>query len=252
MQLAEEILKDFCPISLQQMNGVRLMNRVDTKYVTTMPMLLRLLCMANGEYMAQDIDGKRNMPYYTCYFDTPLCDMFSAHVHGKASRQKVRLRVYEDSGMAFVEVKTKNNKGRTNKRRTPAERGNELVSYTDFLQDASRYQPDNLVRQVENRFSRITLVNRRMTERLTIDTNLRFNNVNTGVKCALNGLVIIELKRGGNVHSPVQDMLRHLHIHPFGFSKYCVGMALTNHSLRCNRLKPKIHLAGKMCDFLTV
>ena len=38
-----EILKQFAPITLEEMSSVKLMNRTDTKFVTTMPMLLQLL-----------------------------------------------------------------------------------------------------------------------------------------------------------------------------------------------------------------
>ena len=53
-------------------------------------------------------------------------------------------------------------------------------------------------------------------------------------------LVIIELKRDGMVYSPVLQMLRDLHIHPHGFSKYCMGAAMTNDSLPVNRFKEKL------------
>lgn len=243
----EGLLQGFSPISLDEMGGVKLMNRIDTKYITTVPKLRQLLSMAGAEYRAQEIDGKRNMPYYTCYFDTPACDMFHDHERGKKCRQKIRLRVYENSEAAFVEIKTKNNKGRTNKKRTPATYGYGLGSYNDFIHAYSPYYSEGLRRQVENHFSRITLVNNRKTERLTIDTDLWFHNVETDVVCSLEGLVIIELKRDGNVPSPVLEMLRELHIHPCGFSKYCVGMAFTNHDLRQNRLKPKLRLTSRLC-----
>ena len=53
-------------------------------------------------------------------------------------------------------------------------------------------------------------------------------------------LVIIELKRDGLCYSPVLGMLQELHIHPHGFSKYCMGSALTNSKLKINRFKPNI------------
>jgi hypothetical protein len=53
-------------------------------------------------------------------------------------------------------------------------------------------------------------------------------------------LVIIELKRDGHVYSPVLEMLRQLHIHPHGFSKYCMGSAMTNQELPVNRFKRKL------------
>ena len=90
---------------------MRLMNRVDTKYVTTKSVLARLLSMANSEYMVQTIDSRTNMPYYTMYFDTPDCHMYMEHLHGRKRRQKIRVRKYENSGTAFLEIKKKNQQG---------------------------------------------------------------------------------------------------------------------------------------------
>ena len=66
----EEILSTFDPITLAEMSSVKLMNRTDTKFVTTLPMLMRLLDMAQDDYYAQEIGGQRNMLYDTTYFDT--------------------------------------------------------------------------------------------------------------------------------------------------------------------------------------
>lgn len=247
MRKTEELLETYSPITLQEMEQVRLMNRVDTKFVTTMDTLRQFLSLAGNDYRVQEIGGKRNMPYYTCYYDTADHAMFHEHERGKRCRQKVRLRVYEDSDTAFLEIKTKNNKGRTNKKRTPATEGYDIERYDDFIQQLTPYGSDVLTRQVENHFQRITLVNRQMTERLTIDTDLWFHNVETDVVCSLEGLAIVELKRDGNVASPSHEMLRQLHVHPCGFSKYCVGMALTNSSLRQNRMKPKLRMTGRLC-----
>lgn len=183
------ILQGFAPISLEEMGRVRLMNRTDTKYVTTVPRLVRLLEMAVGEYRVQEIGGLRDMPYYTCYFDTPDRDMFIQHERGRKARQKIRLRVYESSGTAFLEIKDKDNRGRTDKKRVPASgAGEDIVPYSDFIRAHSRYLPDSLVPQVRNRFYRITLVNRLLIERLTIDTGLRFHNVPTGTGARWRGL----------------------------------------------------------------
>ena len=65
MMNMNDILGRFDSISLDEMSGIRLMNRIDTKFVTTMPVLLRLLDMALDEYMAQEIEGERNMRYST-------------------------------------------------------------------------------------------------------------------------------------------------------------------------------------------
>jgi len=246
----EEILQQFAPITLDEMSGIRLMNRTDTKFVTTLPMLMRLLEMAKDDYFVQEIDGAHVASYYTVYFDTPDCAMYTAHETGHTNRQKLRVRSYVDSHLNFLEVKTKNNHGRTKKKRISLDDFNPDQSslfdvqgsaYADFLSTNLRYAPQTLSRQLENRFSRITLVNKGKTERLTIDTNLRFHNIVTDQSRLMDDIVIIELKRDGLVSSPILAMLRKLRIKPHGFSKYVIGSALTNRQLHCNRLKPKLN-----------
>ena len=85
----DNILNMFDPITLSEMKSVKLMNRTDTKFVTTLPMLERLLEMAQGEYFAQVIDGERNMLYDTTYFDTRSFDMYQEHQTGHTNRQKL-------------------------------------------------------------------------------------------------------------------------------------------------------------------
>ena len=55
---------------------------------------------------------------------------------------------------------------------------------------------------LENSFGRITLVNHAMTERVTIDLNLYFHNLQTGCDSNLSRLAVIELKRNGRMESP--------------------------------------------------
>ena len=45
-----ELLSRLKPITLEQMSGIRLMNRTDTKFVTSKENLVRLLAMAQGKY----------------------------------------------------------------------------------------------------------------------------------------------------------------------------------------------------------
>ena len=251
-----DLLNRFDPITLEQMSDVRLLNRTDPKFVTTLPQLRRLLEMAQGDYYVQDIDGERIAPYYTVYFDTDDCAMYHKHEAGHTNRQKLRIRSYVNAGLNFLEVKTKNNHGRTKKKRMAIDGFDPLhpqhdirfrcqdarfESYDEFLRTYLHYDPLTLTEQLENRFDRITLVNKGKTERLTIDTNLRFHNITTDDFRFMEDVVIIELKRDGNVPSPVFAMLRDLRIKPHGFSKYCIGSAFTNEALRRNRIKPKLH-----------
>ena len=242
-----EIISKYDSISLEEMKCVRLMNRIDTKFVTSYDKLIQLLEMAHSEYCVQKIDGEYNMPYYTRYFDTEQCNMYIEHLRGRKRRQKIRIRKYESSGLSFLEIKSKNNKGRTSKKRINCAE-HDADSCTDFVNEHSCYSHEELSDRLENKFTRITLVNKNKTERLTIDTGLKFHNFHTGKICGLDDLVIIELKRGGNVFSPISEMFRALHIHPAKFSKYCMGMALSDDCLRKNRFKPRLKMIEKMCE----
>ena len=252
----KEILSHYEPITLEEMSAIRLMNRMDTKFVTTTRQLRRLLLMATDDYFVQEIDGERVAPYSTLYFDTDKCEMYTAHESGHANRQKLRIRSYVNSGLNFLEVKTKNNHGRTKKKRvlvhefdpmnpehdiTFRRQNKAFCEYDDFLRSNLQYDPQTLCEQLENRFDRITLVNKGLTERLTIDTNLQFHNIATDNYCLMDNIAIIELKRDGLVPSPILGLLRELRIKPHGFSKYCIGSAMTNEGLHCNRLKPRLH-----------
>lgn len=99
---------------------------------------------------------------------------------------------------------------------------------------------------VRNQFKRITLVNYGKTERLTIDFDVQFHNMETGCDAATGNLVIIELKRDGNVFSPVLDILRELRVKPSGFSKYCIGSVMTNSKLKNNLFRPKMTALNKL------
>ena len=235
------ILKTFEPITLEQMSSVKLMNRTDTKFVTNTDKLGQLLRMVRQDYYVQEIDGVRNLEYDTTYFDTTQFDMYNQHQWGHTNRQKVRFRTYCISGLQFMEVKTKNNHGRTKKKRI--EVGDMDLKDSEkrqFLGQTLHYRVDTLKPALNNHFSRITLVNKAKTERLTIDSSLHFHNLQSDRQLDMGGLVIIELKRDGQVFSPVLEMLRQLHIHPHGFSKYCMGEALTNPQLPVNRFKDKL------------
>ena len=252
-----EILNEYDSITLDEMRSIRLMNRIDTKFVTTVPMLRQLLLLAKDDYFVQESQGERISPYYTLYFDTPDCKIYNRHEAGHLSRQKVRVRSYVNAGLNFLEVKTKNNHGRTKKKRIEAlnfDPENHSIFnvqsslFSDFLQTYLKYPQQSLVRQVENRFDRITLVNKAKTERLTIDTNLRFHNISTNNYRFMEDLVVIELKRDGLQPSPILPLLTKLRIHPHGFSKYCIGSALTNADLRRNRIKPRLHSVEKILN----
>ncbi len=254
----ENILMQFSPISLQDMESVKLMNRIDTKFVVAMRQLPALLEMAKADYYVQEIDGIRIATYDTMYYDTDSLDMYIRHHDRQLVRQKIRVRQYVDSDLVFLEIKRKNNKGRTKKKRiaipgvNPAGdvigKGKEDISVADFIEKKSRYTWDEISPHLSTKFRRITLVNRQKTERLTIDMNLVWENQITGKRMTYDDLVIVELKRDGNAFSTMIGIMQTLRIHPLKISKYCIGTALTTPHLKHNRFKAKIRRIEKLLN----
>lgn len=253
------------PITLEEMKSVKLMNRTDTKFVTSRAVLDRLLELIDEEYLVQVTEGSTAARYHTLYYDTEDCRMYLIHHNGHKTRQKLRVRSYVDSDLHFLEVKTKNNHGKTRKRRisldlelpsgVEATSGREigdvlaamdLAEHDDFLSDTLWYPSARMQPKIENRFTRMTLVNRKKTERLTIDTDLRFTNRVTGRTTSLEHVAIIELKRDSLRPSPIMPHLNRLRIFSMGFSKYCMGMALTDQGLKQNLFKERLRRIGKL------
>ena len=247
----ETILGAMQPIDLSEMKGIKLMNRIDTKFLATEEALMRMLEMAQSGYRVQEIEGRRIASYDTIYYDTAGVDMYLAHHNQKLCRQKIRTRRYVDSGTAFLEIKNKNNRGETKKVRTPIAaddfhdfKGN--LSAIEFIGNGSSYPHRLISPHLRTGFQRITLVNRRETERLTMDMGVAFENIRTGEKKTLPGLVIIEVKQEGLCHSEMKDILLQLRIQPSKFSKYCIGTVWTNPAVKSNRFKEAIHDIHKL------
>lgn len=245
----KELLDSMTPITLEEMSDIRLMNRLDTKYVASKEQLVQLLGLVQDKYFVQETLERRIIPYLTTYYDTDDHLMYIMHHNKRARRMKVRVRTYVASHLTFLEVKNKNNHARTKKKRI------EVPSQDDFrgvegahelVQRKTGLDLDRLNAVVRNQFERVTLVNKGKTERLTIDFNIGFHNFETGHDHGTDQLVIIELKRDGNVFSPVCNLLRDIHVHPTGFSKCCIGMALTDPGLKQNNFKPKLRNLEKI------
>lgn len=240
----QKLVRELPPITLEEMSAIRLMNRTDTKFLTNIPTLLKLLEMTRGSYFSQETCGKRISPYSTTYWDsTDSHTMFRTHLCGHAPRTKVRVRTYMDTGHTFLEVKKKNNHGKTSKKRVAVpslEAVMEEAAGENFLNQQTGYTFKDIIPTLGNRFNRITLVNTAQTERLTIDYGLKFYNYETDRHVSMDNIVIIELKRDGRVTSPILPMLSTLRIKPAGFSKYCIGSSVTNEGLKQNRFKKKL------------
>ena len=192
-------------LDLDRIAAVRLMNRVDTKYLVDERRCMELLELAADQYYVQIIDDCRACRYATLYYDTPQWDMYHLHHNRRLTRQKIRTRTYVETGVTYLEVKNKSNKGRTHKRRMALDRSLFAAAATDtaaadFLRREARYAPEALSPSLATRFVRVTLVNHAMTERLTIDFDLHFDNVRAagGGNKDMNGCGDTDMNSRGN------------------------------------------------------
>ncbi len=240
MEIIKNKLCNYTPISLSEMDNVKLMDRTDTKFTFAFDKLPDILDALLNNYRVLIIDGVMINRYETLYFDTPDLLMYNLHQSGKLNRHKIRHRTYVESNIGFLEVKFKNNKGRTFKSRI---KENEVcydfkTKQIEFIQKKTPYNCTQLKPTIWVNYSRITLVNKTSAERLTIDINLEFKKDN--ITKTFNQLVIAEVKRDSKSNSPFVDVMKKLHLREGSISKYCLAVAVSFPDVKKNNFKEKI------------
>ena len=236
-------------VSLDSLYRVGFMNRIDIKYVFTARKLTDLLSMLGLHYQVLDISNMKILPYSTTYFDTADYLFYCQHVRGEFDRHKLRYRKYEATNETLLEIKKKTNKGRTIKWRI--ENRHESDSFDSHASAFIRkYLPvsSTIVKPaLINHFTRITLAGIELKERITLDFNISFSSPENLQEISLPYLAIAELKRDAYTDSSYfTSLIKQLRIYPSGFSKYCVGSALLNNSLKKNMIKPTLLLLNKL------
>jgi len=244
-----EVVSRLHAIDLDDLDQVKLMERTDQKFLVPRKKLAETLVAIEKQYYVLEINKERVFRYQTHYFDTDDDRLYTSHHNGKLNRYKVRKRTYLDTQTSFFEIKFKNNKRKTFKRRIKSGEDQTTLNAREreFVLQNSPIDPDNLHAKSMNLFRRITLTDKEFTERCTIDIDLQFKSKHQTT--LLDELAIIEIKRDRNNHSSaLNHYLNQNRISPTGFSKYCIGRALGEENLKRNAFKPKIRLLNKLTD----
>lgn len=234
-----QYLEKFDPISLAEMDGVKLLNRTDTKYLLSLSQFEDILKELPAQYRILIVEGKCISSYKTSYLDTKDLLFFREHHQGKSNRHKVRFRNYIESGISFLEIKLKR-KGKTKKKRILVDEYG-LIDKAEkkFIKKWIPQKASKLKASLDNKFQRITLVNKDEPERLTIDLHLSFTK--DGQEKKLDQHVILELKQERfNRSSFILTLLKQKGIRPLRISKYIVGNILFDKKLKYNRFKSKL------------
>ena len=237
---AINLLANFLPIFLEDIPTDSQMSRFDRKYIFPGFMIPSLIKKANGSYRVLEINGKRILEYKSQYFDTPDFGMYHAHHNQKAERYKIRIREYVESKEFFLEIKKKTNKGLTIKHRIPQDEPSiSNKQAKDLIRNFSPYSAEVLKPSVSTDFKRFTLVNKNGWERITLDSciSLCHNDKNL----VFPWLGIAEIKKPDQ-HTMVkfEEILKEKGIRPRNFSKYCIGMASMNETIKSNNFKENL------------
>ncbi len=230
-------LNEFVKIDLKELDEVKLLNRIDSKYIIHISQFVDLLEEIKPDYKVLKIEDKLIHTYESLYFDTDDFTLYNYHHNGKADRFKTRYRKYVDSGLCYFEVKYKDKANRTDKKRVKKE---EIILELDdrdkSIIEHNQVDINALKPQVWIYFKRITLANNNMKERLTLDLDISFKRHEQSQ--AFPHLVIIEIKQDkSSSSSAILNALKKRHLEEIGFSKYATAIALME-NVKSNNFKP--------------
>ena len=239
-------LNKFETITLSEMDDVKLMSRTDTKFVFNFLRLPEFLEKLSRFYKVLLIDENLIHDYKSLYFDTEDRKFYIEHHNRRVNRNKIRFREYVGSGLTFLEIKLKNNKGKTIKKRIKVNSISEEITEQQqkYIHKIIGYPIEVSAKQWIN-FSRVTFVHKTQKERLTMDINLTFNNKKD--EGDLKNIVIAEVKQERmSRSSDFMRVAKEMSILPMRLSKYCMSTLSLNPKLKKNRFKEKSLFINKL------
>lgn len=260
------------PTTLEDLNSAAsLLTRVDRKYLVASSAAQNVVDALTGRALVLDIDGRRSFSYASTYFDTPGLDSYLQAARKRRHRFKIRTRSYLDSGLTFLEVKTRGPRGATIKQRLDyraadadrlTEEGIDFVvecpaPLTGSAQEARR-TAQSLRPVMATTYRRTTLHLPDDDARATIDTDLAWTAlaprsgassgsssttgagrtrptvVGRGASRAAGPFAVVETKNPAR-HSPTDRYLWAAGHRPSRISKYATGMAALHPELPANK-----------------
>lgn len=237
-----EELTSFHSFQLTDLAESFLMDRLETKFLLEQKQLFALLrAYKYWKVLAFDDEMEPYVQsYVTTYYDDKNLTSYYDHYRGKANRFKLRKRFYDSTQQTYIEIKQKNNKGQTNKKRSLLKKDQDVTS--SKIDDLVRLEKlelsfSDFKEQLTSKFSRVVLVDPLFEKKMTIDFNLRFEK-GQEVK-AINEQVVIELKYRKSPRLDIKK-ITNLGAKESSFSKYCIGTALLNQSVKKNSFKPTL------------
>ena len=228
-------------ISLKELDSLKLLNRVDTKFVFHIDQLPEILREISLDYEILEIEGKKIFKYESLYFDTKDFEHYLAHHNGRPNRIKVRYRKYTDSGDVYFEIKKRIKDSRTDKFRIRIDEVHTVLNGEETkLMNKLTVNSSPLENKIWIFYNRITLASKTTKERVTIDLELAFDNHHK--QKDFPNLVVAEIKQDKFSRvSKFVDVLRRNNIPEFRISKYAIAIAMMEVGIKNNAFKEKIN-----------
>ena len=155
----EKSLDSLNTISLKELDSLKLLNRVDTKFVFNIELLPIILNEVVSDYEVLEINSKKVFQYESLYFDTKEFDHYMAHHNGRPNRIKVRYRKYTDSGDVYFEIKRRVKDSRTDKHRIKLEEIHTTLNGAESkLMNSLNLSANHLEDKIWINYNRITCV----------------------------------------------------------------------------------------------
>ena len=245
VELLPSALSLFGAISLEDMNGAALMDRVDTKYIFCLKKMPFLLSWLTKSYRVLTVGENTSTTYESVYFDTENFQLYRQHHCGKLNRYKIRYRHYVENDLSFFEIKRKTNTGRTIKHRIPGHESQGLqAGAKEFLEAKTNLRATDIQPVLWVKYKRITLVNCSGRERITLDTAIHFKN-RQGSELAFP-LVVAEVKQNKSRRSEFIELMNTNNIHQGFMSKYCFGISRLEPGLKKNNFSLSLRKFTKL------
>lgn len=249
----DRVVAGIDPVRLDElMDRAALQTRTDRKYVLPLPVTTDLVADLRERTHVLEIAGSRTFGYESVYFDTPALRSFMLAAHRRPARFKIRTRTYLDSGECWLEVKTRDRRGRTVKTRQPHDLadhrrltpdGQEFVRAVLDENRLSTSEAGSLRPTLVTRYSRTTLLVAGTTladdSRLTIDTGLVCSRDDSTV-ARLPSRAVVETKSGVGA-SAVDRLLWSRGHRPSQISKYGTGLAALDPDLPASKWMRVLH-----------
>ena len=214
-------------ITLEEAKKIKLMNRIDKKYVLDFNQFCLLSkYIIDNYYIVVNEDGEFMLDYDSLYLDTIYDSMFHDHENKVPNRQKIRIREYSN-GDKYIEIKTKNTESNTKKIRIPFNTC--IDNDREWIENNLTYDYYSLGYKLEVKFKRITLVNKEKNSRITIDFGINFKNYETKKEASIKD-IIIEVKKETEDLTDFEKKLNDIGIQSQPFSKFYKGILMTKGS----------------------